>query len=125
MQNPYGASEMDVEEVSRRRASRPGELLLVDVREPFELSLAAIPGDDVVLVPLSELSQHGLAALPDEVLHRDREMVIFCHHGIRSAQVTMWLLNQGWANVCSMAGGIDVYAQRVTHLSVLMNEQME
>ena len=113
MPNSYGAPEIDVTEVAASRASRPGELLLVDVREPFELSLAAIPGEDIVLVPLSDLSQRGLEALPQEVQNRDREIVIFCHHGVRSAQVTMWLLQQGWSNVRSMAGGIDVYAQRV------------
>lgn len=113
MPNPYGAPEIDVTEVSTARKDRPGELLLVDVREPFELTLAAIQGDDVVLAPLSELSSRGIDALPEAACEKDRQIVVFCHHGIRSAQVTMWLLQQGWSDVRSMAGGIDVYAQKV------------
>jgi rhodanese-related sulfurtransferase len=113
MSNPYGAPEIDVEEVAAARKDRPGEILFVDVREPFELTLAAIAGEDVVLAPLSELSSRGIEALPDDARAKDREIVVFCHHGIRSAQVTMWLLQQGWSDVRSMAGGIDVYAQRI------------
>jgi rhodanese-related sulfurtransferase len=113
MPNPYGAPEITVQELSQLRSDKPGELLVVDVREPFELSLACLSGEDVIGVPLSDLSQRGLAVWPVEVASQDRPLAILCHHGIRSAQVTIWLLQQGWKNVRSVAGGIDQYAQEV------------
>jgi rhodanese-related sulfurtransferase len=113
MPNPYGAPEISVQELSQLRSMKPGELLVVDVREPFELSLACLSGEGVVGIPLSELSQRGLAAWPVELGGKDRPLAILCHHGIRSAQVTIWLLQQGFENVRSVAGGIDLYAQEV------------
>jgi len=44
---------------------------------------------------------------------KNAEIVVFCHKGVRSAQVTMWLKQQGWTNVLSMAGGIDAWAKQV------------
>jgi rhodanese-related sulfurtransferase len=75
--------------------------------------LAALSGVDVLLVPLSDLSQRGLAALPDEVKDRQTSIAVLCHHGIRSAQVTQWLLAQGWKDVRSVEGGLDLYAQKI------------
>jgi rhodanese-related sulfurtransferase len=38
-----------------------------------------------------------------------------CHHGIRSAQMCQWLMNQGFTNVKNVAGGIDAYSILVDH----------
>ena len=45
--------------------------------------------------------------------HRERSIVVYCHHGMRSLQVAMWLRAQGLADVQSMAGGIDQWSQTV------------
>jgi rhodanese-related sulfurtransferase len=113
MPNPYGAPEITVQELSQLRLEKPGELLVIDVREPFELSLACLSGEDVIGVPLSELSQRGLAVWPEKLASKSRPLAILCHHGIRSAQVSIWLLQQGFENVRSVAGGIDQYAQEI------------
>jgi rhodanese-related sulfurtransferase len=110
MPNPYGAPEITVKELAEVRTHQPGSLLIVDVREPFELSLASLVGEDVVSVPLSELSQRGVHAWPVDLAPKEQPLAILCHHGVRSAQVTLWLLQQGWSDVRSVAGGIDRYA---------------
>lgn len=88
-------------------------MLLLDVRERWELRLAALQDERVALAPMSALSQAGLAALPLQASSREAEIVVICHHGHRSAEVTAWLLAQGWTNVRSLAGGLDAYASQV------------
>jgi rhodanese-related sulfurtransferase len=43
----------------------------------------------------------------------DAEIIVLCHHGIRSADVTRWLITQGWKNTVSLEGGIAAYASEV------------
>jgi rhodanese-related sulfurtransferase len=50
---------------------------------------------------------------PLPALDKEATVVVFCHHGIRSAQVAAWLLDQGWQSVYNLAGGIDAYARQV------------
>ncbi|MFQ5435920.1 MAG: rhodanese-like domain-containing protein, partial [Anaerolineae bacterium] len=60
------------------------------------------------------LARQGMGALPTAVTqNKDTEIVVMCHHGIRSAQVVAWLRQQGWTNVWNMTGGIDAYATAV------------
>ncbi len=112
MPNPYGAPEISAQTVAQKLADGD-PVLLLDVREPHELASASLPEGTFQLVPLSDLSNRQLAALPEAAQDHDAEIVVFCHHGMRSAQVTAWLRQQGWANVVSMAGGIDAYAREV------------
>ncbi len=112
MPNPYAAPEVTVQEVHRQlKAGEP--LVLLDVREPGELSRAALPYPQVALAPLSRLSVYQLEGLPPAALDQAAAIVVFCHHGVRSAQVTMWLRQQGWTNVTSMAGGINAWAREI------------
>jgi rhodanese-related sulfurtransferase len=100
----------DVAEKLRERGQGGPSFVLLDVRELPEEKQASL-GNEAVLSPLSALAEHGLAALPD-VITADKsvEIVVMCHHGVRSAQVTMWLRRQGWSNVFNMTGGINAYA---------------
>lgn len=111
MANPYGAPEISVEEVSKKWSSKASPVLL-DVREEMELRLANL-GEDIVWVPLSKLARERIDALPQPLQNKEQEIVVFCHTGVRSAQVTAWLRQLGWKNVWSMAGGIDAYARRI------------
>jgi len=117
MPNPYGAPEISVlnlkkklEEARQRSGQAP---LLLDVREPNELLQAAIRTEPVAPAPLSQLASQGVGVLPAAAQEKDAEIVVLCHHGMRSAQVTAWLLQQGWSNVVSLAGGIDAWARQV------------
>jgi rhodanese-related sulfurtransferase len=80
---------------------------LLDVREPWEHTLAAIPGN--VLVPLGELTARwNDVTVPDGAL-----VVTYCHHGVRSLRAAGWLRAAGEANVVSLAGGIDAWSREV------------
>jgi rhodanese-related sulfurtransferase len=111
MPNPYNVPELAPAEVAQRRA-QGDDFILLDVREPYELEAARLDGA-VVTAPVSALIREGPAALPEAAQDQDAAIVIFCHHGIRSAQVAAWLLTNGWRNVAHMAGGIDAYAREV------------
>ena len=63
----------------------------------------------VTLLPMSELANRVAELEP----HRDGEIVVHCHHGGRSLRVAMWLRNQGFARVSSLAGGIDLWSQQI------------
>jgi rhodanese-related sulfurtransferase len=112
MPNAYGMPEISVKDVAAKVAAQESFVLL-DVREPNELTAAAINDERVVNVPMSVLAQKQTAALPAAAQDKEAEIVVFCHHGGRSAQVTSWLRGQGWTNVVNMEGGIDSWARQV------------
>jgi rhodanese-related sulfurtransferase len=82
---------------------------LIDVREPWEVSTAAIDG--FVNLPLSEFA-HWETRIHQQ-FEADAETLVLCHHGMRSAQMCQWLRSQGFAHVRNVVGGIDAYAQQV------------
>jgi len=95
--------EIDVHAVKRLQDSGT-EFLLLDCREPDEHAIARIPG--AVLVPMAEIPERlGLLAA-----HRDRRIVVHCHHGGRSLRVTNWLRAQGFAGAQNMSGGIEAWS---------------
>lgn len=112
MPNQFGVPEISVQDVAQKRSSS-ASFILLDVREPHELARAAL-GDDVINIPLSVIAQQRLDAFPDEIANnKDADIVVFCHHGARSAQVAAFLQQAGWTNVRNMDGGIDAYAAAV------------
>lgn len=98
--------EIGCAEVSAR-IDQGDNLLLVDCREPQEHATVNIDG--AVLLPMSELPARADELEP----HRERPIVVHCHHGMRSAQVAQWLREKGFALAQSMAGGIDRWAVEV------------
>ena len=111
MANIYGAPEIGVEDVAQMR-QREEDFILLDVREQMELRLANL-GQDVLWIPLSDLAARREEALTDAFDDKDVTVVVFCHTGMRSAQVTAWLRQLGWQNAVSMAGGIEAYALKI------------
>lgn len=90
------------------------DLLMLDVREPYEFTRAKLADERVLYAPLSDLARKHLEGLPEKVkTDRSAPLVVFCHHGLRSAQVTAWLLSMGWKEVYNLVGGIDAYARQV------------
>lgn len=83
------------------------DFLLLDCREANEYETVKI--DAATLLPMSEI-QARVGELDE---HRDREIVVHCHHGGRSLQVANWLRQQGFSTAKSMAGGIDQWATDV------------
>ncbi len=85
--------------------AKGNKLVLVDVREEWEYSLAKLDGS--ILIPLGTLPK-SLAQL-----NRDSEIIAICHHGMRSADATNFLLQQGFPNVKNLVGGIDAWSVQV------------
>lgn len=112
MANPFGLPGYTAAEFAQRRAEGKS-MLVIDVREAFELEYANL-GDGILHVPLSDLSRRLADALPEQVTRNpEQEIVVMCHHGNRSMQVTAWLMQQGYSNVFNLDGGIDAYAAEV------------
>ncbi len=89
-------------------------LALLDVREVWEWSLSKLAFPQVVYLPLSILATQGEPALRTALGEQHgAPLVVICHHGIRSAQVTVWLQSLGWKEVFSLSGGLEAYAQQV------------
>lgn len=110
--NPYGVPGISAPELAQKRASGDSFILL-DVREPYELTYAHL-GDGVILLPLSDLARRQLEALPPEIAaNKEADIVVLCHHGNRSAQVTAWLHHHGWTKAVNADGGIEAYAVEV------------
>jgi len=91
------------------RASDPDSIQIVDVREPVELAIAALPG--CIHLPLSESEQWGERI--HEYLDAERDIYVLCHHGIRSLQMCHWLQSRGFERVKNVKGGIDAYSRTV------------
>lgn len=87
------------------RAEGPGAPLLLDVREDWELEIARVDG--VLHVPMGDVP----ARLPE--IDKDREIVVMCRSGGRSAQVARFLEQQGYARVWNLAGGILAWSEQV------------
>jgi len=80
---------------------------LVDVRQQWEHDIAALPGG--VLLPLDQLpARFGEVEPPDGAL-----IVVYCHHGLRSQSGALLLQQAGFADVASLAGGIDAWARLI------------
>ena len=78
---------------------------LIDVREPLEHEIASIQG--AKLLPLSQFNEWIDDLKPDE------EIIVMCHHGIRSANVCLFLLRNGFEKVFNLEGGIDLWSKEV------------
>jgi rhodanese-related sulfurtransferase len=79
---------------------------LIDVREPWEFATAHV--EKSVAMPMGEV-----AARAHQELDPDERLLVLCHHGIRSMNVTVWLRNQGFEQAQSVRGGIDAWSAEV------------
>ncbi len=97
--------EVSVDEAKQLLDHATAPALLVDVREQFELDICRITG--ATHIPMRQVPEH-LGELP-----RDRRILVMCHHGRRSLNVTEFLRAQGLTDVSSVSGGIEVWADRI------------
>ncbi len=88
-------------ELLREKAAR-----FIDVREPWEFATARIEGSEPM--PMGEV-----VARAHQELSPDERLVIVCHHGIRSMNVTVWLRNHGFQQAQSLRGGIDAWSATI------------
>jgi len=89
----------------KARMDRGEQLVLIDVREPWEHQVCRIEG--AKLVPLGSLAA-SLQTLPDV-----DEVICYCHHGMRSLDAAAWLRFQGIEKAKSLAGGIERWSVEI------------
>lgn len=82
--------------------------IIIDVRDAVELQIASLKGADVTHMPMGDVPSRA-----HQELDPDDHIVVVCHHGVRSANVVMWLRGQGFDRAQSMRGGIDLWSKTV------------
>jgi rhodanese-related sulfurtransferase len=97
--------EISPQELASLLQDPAAEVMLLDVREPWEWSLVHMEGSTHIPMHLIPLRHNEL---PD-----DKLIVTICHHGVRSLQVSTFLRHAGFDRVVSMQGGIDAWANQV------------
>ena len=80
--------------------------LLIDVREPWEYEICHI--ENSVNIPMSQIPK-GFQQIDTTV----EEIVVICHHGVRSRQVIQYLQQQAIENLINLEGGVDAWAREV------------
>jgi rhodanese-related sulfurtransferase len=97
--------EITAEEVKSKLDARD-PFTLLDVREPWEVETARIEG--AKLMPMGDVPSRAHQELDPE----DR-IIVVCHHGVRSMNVTAWLRQQGFEKAQSMRGGIEAWSRHI------------
>jgi rhodanese-related sulfurtransferase len=91
-------------EAAKLRETNP-QVTLLDVREDSELAICRIEG--ALHIPMGEIPERA------DSLPRDRPLVVFCHHGMRSANVQQYLEAKGFENLMNLSGGIHAWSLEV------------
>ena len=97
--------EISVADVKSMQDAGQGFIVL-DVREPWEFDVAHIGGS--THIPMGDIP-----ARFNQELDPDDHIVVVCHHGVRSMNVTAWLRQQGFEKVQSLRGGIDRWSREI------------
>jgi sulfur-carrier protein adenylyltransferase/sulfurtransferase len=88
---------------ARLQAGEPPTLL--DVREPWEIAIAALPG--ILVIPLNEIPQRW------QELDAQADIVVICRSGMRSQNAATFLVRQGITHVYNLAGGMLAWSREV------------
>ena len=86
----------------REKQDAGTDIVLLDVRESEEVELVQLPNS--VHIPMGDIPSRLHELDPDS------EIVVYCHHGVRSLQVAHFLHQHDFEHIVSLAGGIDVWA---------------
>jgi len=88
--------ELTVQELKKLKDSR-ADFQLIDVREPHETEIATIGGE---LIPMGEVMDNL------DKIRKDKQVIVYCRSGKRSASIVNALEQKGYSNVYNLAGGI-------------------
>lgn len=89
----------------KNKLDRQDDFCLLDIREPEEYAIAHIKG--ATFIPMGTIPSRL------QELDADAHIIVYCHHGMRSARVAGFLQQQGFTKVQNMAGGIDAWSEQV------------
>ena len=94
--------------VAELKALREGgsEFTLLDVRDPWEFETSQITGS--THMPMGDVPSRF-----QQELNPEDHIVVVCHHGVRSMNVTAWLRQQGFEKAQSLRGGIDRWSREI------------
>ena len=104
----YDLEDRITPRVAFKRLQSGDPLFVLDVREPSEAAVARLPR--ATLIPLGELPRRAVTELGHR---RSEEVVVLCHHGVRSALAADWLRRHGFKRVKNLEGGIDRWSAEV------------
>lgn len=102
--NPDARTEFTPLELIQEMEKRK-DLLMLDVREPMEIQICHL--DNALHVPMGQIPSK-LEDLP-----KNKDLVVFCHMGMRSKQVMKYLRSNGFSRVFNLKGGIDRWSVEV------------
>jgi rhodanese-related sulfurtransferase len=89
----------------KQKLDQSTDVILIDVREPWETQLGVIAG--AKLIPLNTIPANM------EVFVNAEEVIIYCHHGMRSLNAATWLRSQGVDGARSLTGGIERWSTEI------------
>jgi rhodanese-related sulfurtransferase len=96
---------MTPRQLEERLAAGTDAPLILDVREDWETRICALPNS--LHIPMGQVPMRA------NELSRDAEIVVVCHHGVRSQRVAYFLQSLGFEKLINLAGGIDAWAKDV------------
>ena len=99
--------EISVHEARRQLEEGGVHVRLIDVRDPEEFAFNHLPGAQHI--PLQTITQEA----PAKLMHKEAEILVYCHHGMRSAQAAQILRQLGYTKVYSIAGGVDKWSTEI------------
>ncbi|MCE9520284.1 MAG: rhodanese-like domain-containing protein [Verrucomicrobia bacterium] len=91
-------------------SSAPRAFRLIDVREEDEFAICQIDGAE--LIPLAQVAEQA----PLRLLEKEKPIVVYCHHGMRSAHAAQVLRHLGYKEVYNLTGGIEAWAEALDPL---------
>jgi rhodanese-related sulfurtransferase len=99
-------SELEItpDELKKKLDARE-KLLLIDVREQWEYDTCRI--EDARLIPMRTIPANL------QSLDVEEPVICYCHHGMRSLDVAMWLQKQGVESARSLSGGIEKWSAEI------------
>ena len=103
--DPNLGGEIDVSAAASLLKDHPEQVQLIDVREPFEIDICSIEGSRKI----------PMGSIPEQVrsIPKDKRILLLCHHGGRSLQVTNYLQQRGFSLATNIHGGIHQWAEQI------------
>ena len=95
---------MEVEVLELKKMLKNNEVVLLDVREPYEIEICKVKGS--LFIPMNEIPQNI------EQLDKEKRYAVICHSGVRSLHVSNYLNSLGYIAL-NVVGGIEKWAKDV------------
>ena len=92
---------MEVEVLKLKKMLKNNEVVLLDVREPYEIEICKVKGS--LFIPMNEIPQNI------EKLDKEKRYAVICHSGVRSLHVSNYLSSLGYSTL-NVVGGIERWA---------------